>query len=126
MPTLFLLFDLLYLSPPWTITAAPAIGIYSGIAFCYWFWLEKCYSMNGWCVFHEFAFQIIVNGKKVPLSFDGVARHKGTHRALLRRHAVNVDEHDHTEMAVWPGQWVRTSRKVDGAGWRFQKGRFPQ
>ncbi|QKX54552.1 uncharacterized protein TRUGW13939_01639 [Talaromyces rugulosus] len=48
MPALFLLFDLLYLSPPWTISAAPAIGIYSGIAFCYWFWLEKCYSMNGW------------------------------------------------------------------------------
>ncbi|CRG91215.1 Presequence translocated-associated motor subunit pam17, mitochondrial [Talaromyces islandicus] len=48
MPTLFLLFDLLYLSPPWTITAMPAIGISTCIAFCYWFWIEKCYSMNGW------------------------------------------------------------------------------
>ncbi|KAH8703426.1 putative integral membrane protein [Talaromyces proteolyticus] len=48
LPTLFMLFDLLYLSPPWTVTAFPAMGISSCIAFGYWFWLEQCYSINGW------------------------------------------------------------------------------
>lgn len=73
--------------------------------------------MNGWCV-TIFPFRIMANGQKVSLSADGVARHKGAHRAVLGRHGFNVDQHGHAEMAVWSGQWVRTSQEIDGAGWR--------
>jgi hypothetical protein len=39
-PALFLLVDLLLLSPPWTINFVPALGLSTGIAFAYWFWIE--------------------------------------------------------------------------------------
>jgi hypothetical protein len=42
-----LIIDLLFFSPPWTIGAMPAIGITSGIAVAYWFWVEECYRNNG-------------------------------------------------------------------------------
>lgn len=45
--------DLLFLSPPWTITALPAMGVSSILAFSYWFWVEQCYKHNGWSVFHQ-------------------------------------------------------------------------
>lgn len=48
VPSVVMLFDILFLSPPWTITALPSIGLSSCIAFGYWFWIEKCYSINGW------------------------------------------------------------------------------
>jgi len=47
IPTLFLLADLLLLSPPWTITFVPAAALSAGIAFAYWYWLELCFSHNG-------------------------------------------------------------------------------
>ncbi|KAI9674453.1 MAG: hypothetical protein M1817_001791 [Caeruleum heppii] len=47
-PALFLLVDLLLLSPPWTITSLPALGLSSIIAFVYWWWVEECYKHNGW------------------------------------------------------------------------------
>jgi hypothetical protein len=47
-PTLFMMADLLLLSPPWTITAVPAMALSHCIAFGYWFWVEKCYQNNGW------------------------------------------------------------------------------
>ena len=46
-PTAFLLVDLLLLSPPWTITAVPAMVLSSFIALAYWFWVEICYARNG-------------------------------------------------------------------------------
>jgi len=48
IPSLILTIDLLFLSPPWTISALPAIGLSSCIAFGYWFWVELCHSHNGW------------------------------------------------------------------------------
>jgi hypothetical protein len=48
VPAIVLLVDLLFLSPPWTITALPALALSSVIAFGYWFWIEKCYQNNGW------------------------------------------------------------------------------
>jgi len=39
--------DLLFLSPPWTISLAPAFVLSAAIAFAYWFWIELCYSHNG-------------------------------------------------------------------------------
>ncbi|KAL2001089.1 hypothetical protein VTN02DRAFT_2238 [Thermoascus thermophilus] len=47
-PSIIMLVDLLFLSPPWTITVLPALGLSGGIAFGYWFWIERCYAHNGW------------------------------------------------------------------------------
>ncbi len=47
MPALLLTIDLLFLSPPWTIHALPAMGLSSVIAFGYWFWVEHCFKHNG-------------------------------------------------------------------------------
>lgn len=46
-PALFLTIDLLFLSPPWTINALPAMGLSSIIAVSYWAWVEQCYKHNG-------------------------------------------------------------------------------
>ncbi|KAI9697643.1 MAG: hypothetical protein M1836_004593 [Candelina mexicana] len=48
VPALLLLIDLLFLSPPWTITVAPALALSGTLAFVYWFWIELCYQHNGW------------------------------------------------------------------------------
>ncbi|KAL1952822.1 hypothetical protein VTO42DRAFT_4127 [Malbranchea cinnamomea] len=48
VPTIVLVFDLLYLSPPWTVTALKSMGLATTIAFGYWFWVEQCYKYNGW------------------------------------------------------------------------------
>ncbi len=53
MPAMMLCIDLLFLSPPWTITALPAMGVSSILAFSYWFWVEQCYKHNGWSVFQQ-------------------------------------------------------------------------
>lgn len=50
-PSVVMLVDLLLLSPPWTITVLPALGLSSTIAFGYWFWIEQCFSQNGWFVY---------------------------------------------------------------------------
>lgn len=42
-----MLIDLLLLSPPWTVTALPSLGLSGCIAFGYWFWVEHCFSYNG-------------------------------------------------------------------------------
>lgn len=47
-PSIMLVLDLLFFSPPYTISALPAFGISSAIAVSYWFWVERCYSYNGW------------------------------------------------------------------------------
>lgn len=47
IPTFVLLIDLLFLSPPWAIGAIPALIVSVVIAFGYWFWIEHCYSVNG-------------------------------------------------------------------------------
>jgi hypothetical protein len=48
VPSIVMMVDLLFLSPPWTITVLPALALSSAIAFGYWFWIEKCYLNNGW------------------------------------------------------------------------------
>ncbi|KUL87652.1 hypothetical protein ZTR_05883 [Talaromyces verruculosus] len=50
VPSVVMLVDILFLSPPWTITALPSMALSSCIAFGYWFWIEKCYTVNGWRV----------------------------------------------------------------------------
>lgn len=48
VPSIVMLVDLLLLSPPWTISALPSLGLSGTIAFGYWFWVEQCFSYNGW------------------------------------------------------------------------------
>jgi hypothetical protein len=48
VPAVVLTVDLLFLSPPWTIHAFPAMGLSSMLAFAYWGWVEHCYKHNGW------------------------------------------------------------------------------
>ncbi|BCS18896.1 putative integral membrane protein [Aspergillus puulaauensis] len=48
IPSIVFLIDLLFLSPPWTITIGPALGLSSTIAVSYWFWVERCSQLNGW------------------------------------------------------------------------------
>ena len=47
MPAILLTIDLLFLSPPWTINALPAMGLSSTLAVIYWAWVEQCYMHNG-------------------------------------------------------------------------------
>ncbi|KAI1075087.1 FAR-17a/AIG1-like protein [Whalleya microplaca] len=47
-PALFLSLDLLLLSPPWTINGYAALALSEALAFLYWFWVEYCFSHNGW------------------------------------------------------------------------------
>ncbi|CAG7930483.1 unnamed protein product [Penicillium olsonii] len=47
-PSVVMMIDLLFLSPPWTITIVPALMISVTIAFGYWFWVEQCFAANGW------------------------------------------------------------------------------
>ncbi|KAL5336295.1 hypothetical protein BJX70DRAFT_409952 [Aspergillus crustosus] len=48
IPSIVFLIDLLFLSPPWTITIGPALALSSAIAVSYWFWVERCFALNGW------------------------------------------------------------------------------
>lgn len=47
-PGLFLTLDLLLFSPPWTINGYSAMALSQTLAFLYWFWVEYCFSRNGW------------------------------------------------------------------------------
>ncbi|MCJ1481789.1 hypothetical protein MMC06_001948 [Schaereria dolodes] len=48
IPAIVLVIDLLFFSPPWTITALPTIGVSGVLAGAYWLWVERCYAQNGW------------------------------------------------------------------------------
>lgn len=47
-PAVFLTLDLVLLSPPWTIPAYGVMLLSTGLAFSYWYWVELCFSKNGW------------------------------------------------------------------------------
>ncbi len=47
VPAVLLTWDLLALSPPWTVRSLPAMSLSAAIAFGYWAWVEHCYSHNG-------------------------------------------------------------------------------
>jgi hypothetical protein len=60
-PSLLLVIDAVFLSPPWpTVPVNPnapliMLTVSTGIAFTYWFWIELCYSRNGWYPYPIFA-----------------------------------------------------------------------
>ena len=47
-PAVFLTIDLLFFSPPWTVPAYGMMALSTAFTFAYWFWVEHCYSHNGW------------------------------------------------------------------------------
>ncbi|KAH7328992.1 FAR-17a/AIG1-like protein [Stachybotrys elegans] len=47
-PAVFLSLDLILFSPPWTITVYTTMALSTGFAFLYWYWVELCFSKNGW------------------------------------------------------------------------------
>lgn len=69
IPSIVMLIDLLFLSPPWTISIVPALGLSGAIAFGYWFWVEECYHRNGWydCRSRE-SDKMSSNSAQVPVS----------------------------------------------------------
>jgi hypothetical protein len=46
VPSLALVTDLLFFSPPYAIAFLPALALSGAIAFGYWFWIEQCYRYN--------------------------------------------------------------------------------
>lgn len=62
VPAVVLALDLLFFSPPWTITFVPATVLSTVIAFGYWFWIELCYSYNGFYPYPIFE-QLDRNGR---------------------------------------------------------------
>jgi hypothetical protein len=64
-PAVLLLLDLLFFSPPWTITVLPSLALSTAIALAYWFWIELCYSYNGFYPYPLFA--LLDNTQRVGL-----------------------------------------------------------
>ncbi|KAK0387592.1 hypothetical protein NLU13_3838 [Sarocladium strictum] len=54
-PAVFLTADLILFSPPWTIPAYAVMLLSTGLAFMYWYWVELCFSVNGWYPYPMFA-----------------------------------------------------------------------
>lgn len=69
-PTILLLVDLLFFSPPWTIAVLPALGLSSVIAVGYWIWVEHCYSVNG---FYPYPLMELLGFKERVALFGGSA-----------------------------------------------------
>ncbi|KAF1981856.1 hypothetical protein K402DRAFT_439197 [Aulographum hederae CBS 113979] len=55
IPSLLLTLDLLLFSPPYSITFLPTSLLSLAIAFGYWFWVELCFSHNGFYPYPIFA-----------------------------------------------------------------------
>ncbi|KAK5990639.1 hypothetical protein PT974_08908 [Cladobotryum mycophilum] len=54
-PAVFLTLDLLFFSPPWTISIYGTLSLATTLAFAYWYWVELCFSNNGWYPYPLFA-----------------------------------------------------------------------
>jgi hypothetical protein len=81
IPAVALTLDLLFFSPPWTITALPAVGVSTVIAFGYWFWIEICFERNG---FYPYPiFEMLGQKERVAL-FAGSALLMTGNTLLLR------------------------------------------
>ena len=71
VPAIMMLIDLLFLSPPWTITVVPALAISGTIAFGYWFWVEQCFQHNGWYPYPIFEL-LPTSGRVALFSFSAI------------------------------------------------------
>jgi len=81
MPSILLVVDLLFLSPPWAIHAAPTMVLSSGIAVTYWAWVEHCYSHNG---FYPYPLFEVLDVPKRVMLFTAAAMTMTTSTLLLQ------------------------------------------
>ncbi|KAK0754026.1 FAR-17a/AIG1-like protein [Schizothecium vesticola] len=80
MPAIMLSIDLILLSPPWTIRAYGAMALSTAIAFLYWFWIEYCFSVNGWYPYPLFA--LLSTGQRILLFTSSAVFMTGSTMAL--------------------------------------------
>jgi hypothetical protein len=116
IPSALLVLDILFLSPPWTITPIPAIGLSAAIAFAYWFWIELCYQNNGLYVSlrppSRSATKVILQKVSIPTLHN--ARHDAADWALLSQRSADGSCNRCAQMALWPRQ--RKGRNKDRVG----------
>ena len=107
MPSILLTIDLLFLSPPWTIHAFPAMGLSSVIAVSYWAWVEQCFRHNGlYVTFLLASCDWLTTFGQLSLSSFREARYS-TKSYSLRNCGFDDDgEYSDAAMALWLGQWV--------------------
>ncbi|KAF2669509.1 hypothetical protein BT63DRAFT_455491 [Microthyrium microscopicum] len=77
VPSIVMLIDILFLSPPWTIATVPAIGLSSIIAIVYWFWVEECAKHNGFYPYPLFD-EVGHNGRVALFIMSAVIMTTGT------------------------------------------------
>lgn len=68
-PAVFLTLDLVLFSPPWTIPTYGVFSISTALAFSYWYWVELCFSHNGW--YGSFPASVLPLGLTVASADDG-------------------------------------------------------
>ncbi|KAF4309625.1 hypothetical protein GTA08_BOTSDO03013 [Botryosphaeria dothidea] len=87
-PAVLLALDLLFFSPPWTLTPLPALGVSGAIAVGYWFWVEACFAHNGFYPYPLFG-QLDTQGRAVL--FAGAASIMAVSTLVLKKvyEAVN-------------------------------------
>lgn len=90
-PTLLLVIDLVLFSPPYSVAALPSFGLSGVIALVYYFWVEHCYSKNGFYpypIFDEAGF----NGRIIL--FAGSATVMGVATGVLKAVYAAVNGRD--------------------------------
>lgn len=71
-PAVFLTLDLVLFSPPWTIPTYGVFSISTALAFSYWYWVELCFSHNGW--YDSFPAFDLPPGLTVTSAADGTCK----------------------------------------------------
>jgi FAR-17a/AIG1-like protein len=66
VPTLVLLVDTLFFSPPWETHALSALMYFSVFAAGYWMWIEHCFSYNN---FYPYPMMGLMNNQQRALLF---------------------------------------------------------
>ncbi|OAA48641.1 FAR-17a/AIG1-like protein [Metarhizium rileyi] len=64
-PAVLLAVDTILFSPPWTISAHGVMSLSIVFAFSYWYWVEVCFSKNGWYPYPMF--ELLTTGQRVVL-----------------------------------------------------------
>lgn len=107
IPSIVMLVDLLFLSPPWTITILPSLGLSSTIAFGYWFWVERCFKYNGWYVGLVSHVRLGTNSLQVSVSDLRSPPYPRPRGALFTQRGRDGPEYSYFEVAVWPRERLR-------------------
>lgn len=105
IPSIVLLIDLLFFSPPWTIDIVPALGLSGTFAVGYWVWIERCFKLNGWYPYPIFD-QVPFEGRLGLFVLSAVVMAGST--ATLKHLYGRVNGYGTaTEARAYPGQVKR-------------------